>query len=463
MRLAVAAVLLVQSILLLGCSPSLSSRPRPSGWSTGFWFWHGSALDAERFPGPVDVLYVHAGYIRGGEDSRFIRPTSRERSWTAFGALPEELPAAREYWLVWRFERQGVPDLPAAPPVAREFARLAETARGLRLNVAGVQLDIDSPTAALPEYARFIQALRKELPQGTEISITALLDWFRAGTAVGRVIREADEFVPQFYDVQGRDDYGGGAAIAAPVDAARWGPAFRGFGKRFRVGISTFGRARMAEAAEGAAGRRPGAALFRDLALMDVAANSAFEMQSTRNQAGELVLSYRASRSARIGYRGFHPGDTVQFILAAPESVRAAVESVRQMGGPVAGVVFFRWPAFNESLTMQPGEALAAAGTPAAFAETRARVHAVDGRCAAVECVDLYLQGAAPLAPKAVRYVIRASTALEYFVPEPNMPVRMTGPNRLELRVPPFGGRARFYLGRAVSVRRSEFTAEEAP
>jgi hypothetical protein len=377
--------------------------------------------------------------------------------------MPDELPAAREYWLVWRYERQGVPDVRAAPAVAREFRRLAAGARDRHLDVTGVQLDIDSPTEALPQYAAFLRALRTCLPQGSEISITALLDWFRAGTAIGAVIREVDEFVPQFYDVQARGENHRGTTIATRVDAARWGPSFRRFGKRYRVGISTFGRARMVPRAEGPAGRHFGVQFFRDLAPMDAATNPAFQMQAARNQAGELVLSYRAERNTNIGYSRFETGDTVQFILAAPESIRAAAESARKMGGAVAGVVFFRWPAPNEGLTMQPGEALSAAGFPAPDATTHSRVHAVDGRCAAVQCADLYLQGAVPLAPRAVRYLIRASAELEYFLPGQNVPVRMTGPSRLEVSVPPYCGRARLYLGRAVSLKRSEFGIEEEP
>jgi hypothetical protein len=184
-------------------------------------------------------------------------------------------------------------------------------------------------------------------------------------------------------------------------------------------------------------------------------------MQAARNQAGELVLSYHAARRADIGYERFEPGDTVQFILAAPESIRAAVESARQMGGGIAGVVFFRWPTSDERLTMQPGEALAAAGLASAAAQTGSRVHIIDGQCAAVECVDMYLLSASPLSPKALQYVIRSSAELEYFVPEQNVPVRMRGPSRLEVSVPPYCGRGRLYLGRAVSLKRSEYSIEQ--
>jgi hypothetical protein len=38
----------------------------------------------------------------------------------------------------------------------------------------------------------------------------------------------------------------------------------------------------------------------------------------------------------------------------------------------------------------------------------------------------------------------------------------MKGPSLLEVAMPPYCGRARLYLGRAVSLERSEFSVEEA-
>ena len=110
---------------------------------------------------------------------------------------------------------------------------------------------------------------------------------------------------------------------------------------------------------------------------------------------------------------------------------------------------------------MQPDEVLIAAGLAAQHREMRNRIHVVDGHCAAVNCMDVYLESADPFSPKTVRYRIRASADLEYFLPEQNMPIRMTGPSQLELSLPPFCGRGRLYLGRAVTANHSEFTVEE--
>ena len=87
----------------------------------------------------------------------------------------------------------------------------------------------------------------------------------------------------------------------------------------------------------------------------------------------------------------------------------------------------------------------------------------MDGDCVAVKCVDAYLLNAPPLAAESVRYRIRASKEMEYFLPEEKMPVKMVGPSELELSLPPYCGRGRMYLGRVVTAVSADFTVEEEP
>ena len=464
MRILEGLLLLVVAFGLSGCARSLQSQQPPTKWTTGFWFWQGSSTGATWSSEPLDVLFVHVGEIRK-ETAPYalwnMTAAHAREQWHVYGGLPDTLPAAREYWLVFRFERQGVPDLLVAPAIAQEVARLREAARKRHLNVAGVQLDIDSPTGALSQYASFLRALRKSLAPGFEISITALLDWFRNGTAIDEVIKEADEFVPQFYDVGAASSPDGGNAIAVKIDAARWESVFNRFGKRFRLGISSFGRARLVPKEVPARSRYVGLSSFGDLTPLDIAMKSAFQLQATRSQANELVLSYRVTRKIRISYQDFEPGDTVQFILSTPETIRAAMESARRVKGYLAGVVFFRWPSSNEALTMRPDEVLMAAGLSAQGRGQQMSIRTIDGGCAAVKCLDVYLEHANPSSSQAVRYRIRSSTELEYFLPEENMPVRMKGLSELELSLPPYCGRGRMYLGRAVAAGSVVFTVEE--
>ncbi|HLJ45750.1 MAG TPA: DUF3142 domain-containing protein [Bryobacteraceae bacterium] len=446
MRFSHAWLFLVSFVTLCGCGTSFSGQQVPAHWSTGFWFWDGSEFTGQWNHEPLDVVYVQTGTI-----------SHEMNRWNVYGQLPGKLPPAREYWAVFRYEHQGVPDVQTAKMVADKVLEIQDNGVMRHLRIAGVQLDIDSPTGALNQYASYIRELRKELPERLPLSVTALLDWFRDGTDVAAVIKEVDEFVPQFYDVES-----GGAAIAAKIDAGQWGPAFNRFGKRFRVGVSSFGRARMVPREPNPeTGRRAAMAFYNDLAPIDLATNPAFQLQASRNQANELVLDYRAVRKVHVGYNQFDVGDAVEFVMATPEMVRSAVASVRKMGGQAAGVVFFRWPSSNEALALDPREVLAAAGVKTTFSEAQNRIEVIDGQCSAVACVDVFLNVARPFAAQPTRYDIRSSTELEYFLPQENMPIRMTGSSRLELALPAYAGRQRLYLGRAVSLRHSDFAVEE--
>ncbi|MBI4873161.1 MAG: DUF3142 domain-containing protein [Acidobacteria bacterium] len=392
---------------------------------------------------PIDVIFCQAGAIR--HENYPIR----RKPWNVYGQLPRQMPPAREYWLVFRSDGAGIPALEVVPDLTRMVAELLVEARRRGLNVAGIQLDVDSPTRSLAHYATFLREVRKGLPAGVQISITALLDWFRPGTTVGGVVNLVDEFVPQFYDVQGDS-----AAIAAPVSAAKWSPVFNRYRKRFRIGLSTFGRARLVP-------RASTAAFIRDLKPLDIAIDPAFQLQTSKTAAGELVLSYRAARKTRMGYTGIEPGDTVEFILSTPEAIQAAMEQARLFRGYCAGVVLFRWPAWNETLAAQPGEVLSAAGVLAQPQGKSGELRVADGGCAAVHCVDLYLANTGPLSAAPIRYRITSSAELEYFLPAERVPVRMSGAFRIELSLPPYCGRSRLFLGRAVTLKQADFRLEE--
>lgn len=233
MRVLEAVLLLIGTRGLSGCVAS--SQSPPVHWDTGFWFWQGSSLDPAYSGETVDVIFVQVGTI--SLDSGRRLPAESAEQWNSYGQWPDQMPPARDYWLVYRYERQGVPGLPAAMKLAEEISRLRAEARERNFHVVGIQLDIDSPTSALPRYAEFLREVRKDIPAGFEISITALLDWFRSGTAIEDVIQQVDEFVPQFYDIGDPALFYRDSAIAARIDPARWGPVFNWFHKRFRIGI----------------------------------------------------------------------------------------------------------------------------------------------------------------------------------------------------------------------------------
>jgi hypothetical protein len=422
---------LISGLIAIQSCTALHSQTASPDWSTGFWFWPEGAADIMPDPGLVDVLYVHVGTL--GQNR-----WRNEDNWTAYGRWPPDLPAARHYWVVFRAEEHQAPAAAAVAPLA---AQLADLRRGQEFE--GIQLDIDVPTGSLRQYAAFLHELRAHLPLGTKVSITALLDRFRDGTSIADVVKEVDEFVPQFYDTAPDRE----SAIAAKIDAVLWGPRFGHFGKPYRIGISTFGRVH---------GRQ---VVFRDLTPLDLATNPAFRLEVTKTPAQELVLSYRAIRPVSIDWNRFEAGATAQVTIATEDAVRAAVAAARKMPR-CRGVVFFRWPGWDDALVMQPDAVLAAAGA-APPADPKPSIAAIDGSCAAVHCVNLYLIDPRPASAPARRFKVKSSAELEYFIPEKKLPVRMTGPSLIELSLPPYCGQRRLYLGRAVSLKPANYSVEE--
>jgi hypothetical protein len=153
----------------------------------------------------------------------------------------------------------------------------------------------------------------------------------------------------------------------------------------------------------------------------------------------------------------------LEFIFPTVASIRVAVEQAKRMGGYCAGAIFFRWPAWSESLTVHPDEALTAAGLLPAPIKKPPAIRVVDGRCAAVHCVDVYLLQDQPVTAQPARYRVSGSTAFEYFLPNDNVAIRLTAPSELSLDVPPFCGRRRTLLGRAVTSKPVTFEVEVLP
>ena len=460
MRIPALSLLFASYFFLAGCGHPLVSQTLREPWNAGFWFWQGSSSEVLT-RASLDVLYVHVGSIQ--KDRPFqVRKSESNQPWHAYAQIPEQMPTARQYWIVFRFEQEGVPDSEATLPLANAIARLQSDAARRHLTLAGVQLDIDSPTSKLRDYASFLHELRKKLPPGFQISITSLLDWFRTGTAIEDVVKEVDEFVPQFYDVADRDPYHEQVFLAKKIETEEWRPRFERFHKRFRIGVSTFGRARYAPIHPVSRNGYAVVSFLRDVEPADFAFNPAFTLQTARNDAGEQLLTYRASRKTQVGYNNFEVGDGVEFTIPTQEGVRAAVESARKMGNYCAGVVFFRWPTGTQGIAMAPDDVMAAAD-PAVRTKPSLTVQTVRGSCAAVHCMDVYLVNPPVRSPTAHQYAIRSSSPLEYFLPEGKVPVRLSDASLLDLSLPAFSGRSRMFLGRAVSLMPTEFTIQEQP
>jgi hypothetical protein len=437
-----ALVLFVTSLALAGCGASAApgkqvppARP-PSDWTIAFWAWQPSW--GARYAALPDGAIGDEVYVQG----QVQRWPGQLLTW------PEYMPAAKRYWLLWRFEGEGFA-IEHTPPssLSPQYGAFLKDARRRALRVEGLQIDFDCPTGRLHDYAAWLAVLRRELPKGTRLSVTALLDWFRPGTPVADVIGQVDEFVPQFYDA--RPPTRAAMSIAEPIDAARWAPVFNRFHVPYRIGISSFGRLRL------------GSTFSLGPTLLQLLSSPAFDPPTTEaTPAGERRLVLRARETTTIEWTRFEAGHALEAVLPTRESVQRAYAEARKMGGYCAGVAFFRWPTDGETLVLGPAEVLRAIGTLPLDATDR--VDVVPGDCAAVRCSDLYLRPGEQFPETPRTLALRAGTALEYFLPQPKAAraASLRARDTITVRLPASHGETRLYLGRVMSRTAPAFTIE---
>jgi hypothetical protein len=190
-------------VLLLAsgaASPAAAGTVRAADYDA-FWLWAGvkpqPALERAR------TLYILQGQIAprgtGDDEGRLIAQG---------GAVPHLTRG--EIWLDYRAHTLRWP--PAV--YAQILARLARW-RAAGDPVVGVQVDFDSGTRHLADYAAFLRGLRARLPADCRLSVTGLMDWSSQGDAaaldaLGGVV---DEVVLQTY--QGRHTIPGYEAYLA--------------------------------------------------------------------------------------------------------------------------------------------------------------------------------------------------------------------------------------------------------
>lgn len=177
---------LIAALLLSGCGGAERDQRVAAADYDSFFLWAGvkppAVLDTAK------SVYVLAGEVRAGDNTRFV-------------PLRPQAPSADHaaIWLVLRVER-----IDWQPQVTRQL--LAELARwkAAGANVRGVQIDFDSATLHLDGYADFLKELKRQLPKGTRLSVTGLMDWSANGDpkALAKLGTVVDEVVVQTY--QGR-------------------------------------------------------------------------------------------------------------------------------------------------------------------------------------------------------------------------------------------------------------------
>lgn len=122
------------------------------------WIWPAAYASQSGFTGNAYVLQLHV-------------PKKGQPERRGPGPWPWQV---EELHLVIRLERRPEPGL-----ILEHYRKLKAAWRMHGVNVAGLQLDYDSPTAKVGLYASDLEKIRAKLPAGDELSITGLADWTR--------------------------------------------------------------------------------------------------------------------------------------------------------------------------------------------------------------------------------------------------------------------------------------------
>lgn len=178
--------------LLFGVLMSGPAAAEPGGLAHDAYVWQrqGTPEVAAAMAQTADLM--HAWRVLGGQSDRGA----------ALKAFPADIaaldPSGRPVVMVVRIDGPQAVWHPQDLPV--QIAALAQDWRARGVALAGVELDHDSATVRLPEYARLITAVRDRLDPGLRLSVTALPTWLPSPD-FDLVLAAVDEVVLQVHGV----------------------------------------------------------------------------------------------------------------------------------------------------------------------------------------------------------------------------------------------------------------------
>lgn len=348
-------LLILSALVLAGLLVYCRFFRPPPPLEIALWYWHqpfrvpAEERESLRRIG-VRKLFVHAGDFRV---ERGVIHLVLPQRWTG--------PAdGIEIHLVFRFDPSFVRALSSldAETIVRSIlpsiAQQRDAASAARLNVRGVQLDLDCPTSQLPKYADLMRRMRAALPAMT-LSITALPTWYRS-PKLEALLGAIDFAAPQFYEAntgRSREAY---ATIANPqitssgIQAAGWR------GAPFYAGIPAYGHTLVYT------DRGLLAGVFHDMGLAETLRNPAFRLiggsavdrrgrpSDAAGSVGEDLYEVEALVDTSDG-RG--KGYRLLFEVPTPQMVETQLALLRrQRPANCLGAILFRYPEAQETVTL---------------------------------------------------------------------------------------------------------------
>jgi len=213
---------LVFSVLLIACAAGLvqwRAWRKPAGLLPRLVLWAWERPEDLRFidPSQVAVAYL-AGTIRLRGDRVETQPRLQ----------PLSVPPTTPLLAVVRVEPSGT-DPPRLSPEQRALAASGILSLTDRKDMVGTQVDFDARSSERGFYTALLKDLRRQLPVGKTLSITALASWCLADDWIAGL--PIDEAVPMMFRM-GPDD-------AEVRRRLRRGEDFSDRACRLSVGVST--------------------------------------------------------------------------------------------------------------------------------------------------------------------------------------------------------------------------------
>ncbi|WP_051526587.1 DUF3142 domain-containing protein [Alkanindiges illinoisensis] len=144
-----------------------------------FWLW-GNVNPAPYLANTTEL------YLLQGEVS--FSNVLQQPTFTAQGMGLTTIKPAK-IWLVYR-----TTTLQWSPELIQAIIRRLDSWQRYGNQVIGLQIDFDSATGQLEQYAKFLQSIRQQLPSQYQLSATGLLDWSNASAntilSLGHVLNE---------------------------------------------------------------------------------------------------------------------------------------------------------------------------------------------------------------------------------------------------------------------------------
>lgn len=169
-------------------------------YAIGYWIWAGRSIDVV----PKELAASAPIYVHQATFERQRRPIGRS-------------PKLDEDYFSGLLRRQGIGPvslqphpviityrleaLPSPSMIRNLFVQDSAIWRLRGNQVAGIQIDFDSPTSKLERYVRFLKSLKRVLGSDYKLSVTGLADWASESSRqdLNNLSAEVDEVVYQLY------------------------------------------------------------------------------------------------------------------------------------------------------------------------------------------------------------------------------------------------------------------------